>query len=231
MITIKNERGVALVFVLILSLIGLAIVSSLIYMITVGTQSSGAEKFYRTADEAALGGARIGTDLVIDNLSSFDDYASALAGGALSAPLAVALGTALDDTTNCLKQKLFLPPGVAFANWPGCTPILNRTNMDPSDTWDMRFQLTGLPPNDYFVFAKIVDTIEGNTAGLASGGSSGGGAAGTGSGGGLSTGGVGGGGASIVTPPRRSWMYRIEVQAEDAVNPRERARYSVLYAH
>ena len=83
----------------------------------------------------------------------------------------------------------------------------------------MTFQLPGAP-NAYTVFAKVVDTIDGNTSGVpvAAGGT-------------LSTGGVGGGGASIVTPPRHSWMYRIEVQSQDSVNPRERARYSVLYAH
>ena len=223
MITMKNERGVALVFVLILALIGLAIVSSLIYMMTIGTQSSGAEKFYRTSDEAALGGSRIGADLILIN---FD---SAIAGGALSAPFQAALSTVIDNTNNCLTQKLSLPPGVAFANWGGCTPIANRTNLDPGDTPDMTFQLTGVP-NNYNVFAKIVGTIEGNTAGVASG-ASGGGASGTGGGGLSAGGGVGGGGASVVTPPRRSWMYRVEVQAEDAVNPRERARYSILYAH
>lgn len=94
----------------------------------------------------------------------------------------------------------------------------------------MTFQVPGTP-NAYNVFAKVVDTIEGNTAGVVAGGASGGGATGTEESGGLSTGGVGGGGASIVTPPRRSWIYRIEVQAEDSVSPRERARYSVVYAH
>jgi hypothetical protein len=75
-------------------------------------------------------------------------------------------------------------------------------------------------PNPYSVFVKVVDTVEGNTAGVASSSQSG-----------LSTGGVGGGGASVVTPQRRSWIYRIEVEAADAANQRERSRYSVLYAH
>ena len=53
----KNEKGIALVMVLILSLISLAIVSALLFMITQGTQVSGFQKFYRTAEEASLGGA------------------------------------------------------------------------------------------------------------------------------------------------------------------------------
>jgi len=186
-----------------------------------GTRLSGAEKFSRSSDEAAFGGARVATDLVILN---FD---SAIAGGALSAPLSASLGTALGNQP-CLTQKLTLPPGTGFANWTNCnTPGLR--NVDAADNPDMVFQLPGVA-NPFNVFAKIVDTVEGNTAGVATGGPSGGGAAG-GGGGGLSTGGVGGGGASIVTPPRRSWIYRIEVQAEDSVNPRERSHYSVVYAH
>ena len=54
---IKNEKGIALVLVLILALIGLAMVSTLIFMVTQGTTLSGAMRFYRTADEAATGTA------------------------------------------------------------------------------------------------------------------------------------------------------------------------------
>jgi hypothetical protein len=217
MTTIKNERGIALVLVLILALIGLAIVSSLIYMMTTGTRSSGAEKFYRTADEAALGGAMIGVNLITTN---FDNAA---AGGALSAPLP-ALGTQVGDNVDggssnaCLTQKLSLPP----TDWASCVP--SNVNMDPGDTPDMTFTLQGIPDPitgvqiNYNVDTKIVDTVQGNTAGATSGKT-------------WNTSGPGSGSNTVVTPPRRSWLYRIEVQAEDAVNPRERARYSVLYAH
>ncbi len=53
---IRNEKGIALVLVLVLSLIALAIVSALLFMITQGTQLSGFHKFYRTSEEAAMGG-------------------------------------------------------------------------------------------------------------------------------------------------------------------------------
>ncbi len=42
-----NNKGIALVMVMILSLISLAIMSGLIYMVTSGTQVSGIEKRYR----------------------------------------------------------------------------------------------------------------------------------------------------------------------------------------
>ena len=204
MTIIRNQRGIALVLVMILALIGLAIVSALIFMGTMGTRLSGAEKFYRNSDEAAFGGARVAADMIIANWGN----------SALTLPsVAGALGGNFGNQP-CLISKL----NNATANWgAGCTPAMK--NMDPSDNWDMTFPLPGAP-NNYTVFAKIVDTIEGNTSGVIVPG-----------GGTLSTGGVGGGGAPIVTPPRHSWMYRIEVQAEDSVTPRERARYSVLYAH
>ena len=216
---VRNERGIALVLVLILSLIALAIVSALLYMATIGTRTSGAEKFYRTADEAAYGGTRIAVDMIITN---FDNAA---AGGALSAPFSglppAGLGTALSANQACLRQKWSLPPGTGFANWTQCNA--NERSLNATISPDMTFQLSGATadgmPNPYNVFAKVVDTIEGNTAGVATSES------------GLSTGGVGGGGASIVTPQRRSWIYRIELEAEDAVNQRERSRYSVLFAH
>ena len=64
MTIIKNQRGIALVLVMVIALIALAIVSALIYMGTMGTRLSGAEKVYRNSDEAALGGARIAADMV-----------------------------------------------------------------------------------------------------------------------------------------------------------------------
>jgi hypothetical protein len=51
-----SERGVALILVLVLSAIGLIVMTTVLYVITMGTQLSGSEKRYRTAHEAALGG-------------------------------------------------------------------------------------------------------------------------------------------------------------------------------
>src|SRR4030042_6763671 len=56
---LRNEKGITLVIVLILSLVALSIISSLIFMITTGTQLSGLQKRYKTALEAGMGGADI----------------------------------------------------------------------------------------------------------------------------------------------------------------------------
>ena len=62
MIIAKNENGIALVMVLILALIGLMIVSALLYLATSGTLTSGAFRAYRTAEEASFGGAEIAAE-------------------------------------------------------------------------------------------------------------------------------------------------------------------------
>ncbi len=54
-----NEKGIALVMVLVLSAVVLAIMAGLIYMVTSGTQVSGIQKRYKTAIEAGVGGANI----------------------------------------------------------------------------------------------------------------------------------------------------------------------------
>ena len=54
---LRNDRGIALVMVLVLSGIALAIMAGLIYMATSGTQVSGLQKRYKTALEGGLAGA------------------------------------------------------------------------------------------------------------------------------------------------------------------------------
>jgi hypothetical protein len=55
----RSERGVALVLVLVLSTIGILVMTTVLYVITMGTQMSGSEKRFRTAHEAALGGIEV----------------------------------------------------------------------------------------------------------------------------------------------------------------------------
>jgi hypothetical protein len=56
---IRNEKGIALVMVLVMSAIALAVMAGLIYMVITGTQISGTQKKYETAKEAGLGGTDI----------------------------------------------------------------------------------------------------------------------------------------------------------------------------
>ncbi|HJW30822.1 MAG TPA: hypothetical protein VJ508_16420, partial [Saprospiraceae bacterium] len=65
---IGNEKGVALVMVVIIALIGLMMVSTLLFMVTQGTRISGFQRVFRTTDEAGLGGAQIATQVIKDNI-------------------------------------------------------------------------------------------------------------------------------------------------------------------
>ena len=80
--------------------------------------------------------------------------------------------------------------------------------------------LPGPPGTVYRTFAKIVDTVQGNsdTGGLAPVGS-------------LNAGGVVTATGGQISPPPIPYLYRIEVQTQDTANPRERSRYSVLYGY
>ncbi len=72
---LNNERGVALVMALILTLIILAAVSALLYLVTQGTMMSGYQKRYQTALEAAKGGMELATKEIISRT-----IASAISG-------------------------------------------------------------------------------------------------------------------------------------------------------
>jgi len=144
-----NEKGIALVMVLILSLISLAIVSALLFMITQGTQLSGSQRFYRTAEEASLGGTEIATEFIMNR-----GVAPALPG--------ILTGTGAGTSSAlCLTQKLTL----SRAAWANCAAA--DMTLNAATNSDMRFDL-----GPYRVFTKIVDTVEGNSdvAGLVTGG-------------------------------------------------------------
>ena len=59
--TLSNERGVALVTALLLTLISLAIVLSALYFVTQQTQLSGASKRYKNVLDATHGGVEVYT--------------------------------------------------------------------------------------------------------------------------------------------------------------------------
>ena len=144
-----NEKGIALVMVLILSAIALAIMAALVYMLTSGTQISGMQKRYRTALEAGVGGADVTFQLIAARgdpgipLNNFIITASSVGG------------------YNCLTDKL----NNSTSAWNGvCSTSVVIDPTDPA-TYDMSFELgtPGFPT--YKIHAKIVDTVEGNSGG------------------------------------------------------------------
>ena len=194
-----NEKGIALVMVLILSAIALAIMAALVYMLTSGTQISGMQKRYRTALEAGVGGADVTFQLIAARgdpgipLNNFIITASSVGG------------------YNCLTDKL----NNSTSAWNGvCSTSLVIDPTDPA-TYDMSFELgtPGFPK--YKIYSKIVDTVEGNSGGDF----------------GLTKTAVVATGQGEITPMSIPYLYSIEIESQNTVNPAERAKYSILYQY
>lgn len=144
-----NEKGIALVMILILSAIALAIMAGLIYMITSGTQISGMQKRYKTALEAGKGG----TDVI---------YQLIAARGDPNIPITNFLITASNvGLVDCLTPKL----NSATNNWPAVCSSTLTIDPNTQSSYDMRFDLGASPFPTYTVYGKIVDTVEGNSGG------------------------------------------------------------------
>jgi len=195
-----NEKGIALVMVLILSAIALAVMAVLLYMLTAGTQISGMQKRYRTALEAGVGGADVTFQLItargdpgIPNLDGFIITASNVVGH------------------DCLTEKL----NSNTSTWdPVCSSSLAIDPTNPA-TYDMSFELgtPGFPK--YKIYSKIVDTVEGNSGGDF----------------GLTKTAVVATGQGEITPMSIPYLYSIEIESQNTVNPAERAKYSILYQY
>jgi hypothetical protein len=210
---VNNERGIALVMALILTVIMLVAVSALIYLVTQGTAMSGYQKRYQTALEAAKGGVDLVTTEVIGKT---------IGGTALSS-LGTYSGLMSVSSSNdaCFSAKLLRTTTSTTYGWPsGCSSTL-----DPKDSPDITFTFSGLAPQPNFnVYAKIVDTVgctsatncpNSDVSGLNLQGS----------------GGVVEAGSGMISPKQVPYMYRIEIRAERATNPDESSNLSVLYAY
>jgi hypothetical protein len=141
----NNEKGLALVMILILSTIALAIMAGLLYMLTLGTQISGMEKRYRTAYEAGRGGADVTFQLI----------------GARGDPNIPGINFNQTASTTCLTDKL----NKSTTDWSSTCD--NSLSIIPgtTSTYDMFCDLGASPYPTYRVYSKIVDTVEGNSGG------------------------------------------------------------------
>lgn len=215
---LKSENGVVLLVVLILSAVALVLITTLIYMITMGTQSSGFQKRYRTALEAGVAGSDVLTQLIElrgnpTTLAALNPVVTVPAG---------CTGKASSGTsyTGLLAKVLTSTvTGTGGAGWSASCDKSFTIDPTTDTTYDVKFQL-GTNPT-YNVYAKIVTAVEGNTSvsgtpvaellikGVVSSNS-------------------GGGEIAMTKIP---YQYTIEVDAESTVNPSERAKLSVLYQY
>lgn len=202
---LDNERGIALITALLLTMISLLVLMAVVYMITQGIQVSAAHKKYATALEATYGGAEVFTKDVI--------------GKAINSPLAeppmdALLGATFARYTGCFRKKLIFPT----SKWEAQGCGADAKTVDPKTKPDVQFTLQGLPNQPNFsVFSKIVDTVPGNsdTSGTVL----------------LDSGNGVAYGNSGVSPQHVPSLYRVEVQGEREVNPQEKARLTVLYSY
>jgi hypothetical protein len=209
----RNEKGIALVMILVLAAIALAIMTGLIFLITSGTQVSGVQKRYKTAIEAGLGGADITYQFIARRGEATGQNALLSALSTLNPVIYSASCTGTNiagQSFTGLAAKLNTPS----TSWSGsCNGLVASINPSLTSTYDMKFDL-GTSPT-YRVYAKIVDTVEGNSGGDE----------------GLLKGGVvlsNTGEVNVLSIP---YLYTIELDAENPSNPYERAKFSIIYQY
>lgn len=219
MTTLRNEKGIALVTALLFTLISLGIIMALLAIVIQGTKVSAANKSYKTATEAGYGAIDLITKDVFPAIlsSGFDD--------AYRAKLTEHLRmVALTETQlSCLNQKMSKPASPSA--WASCTS--EATTPVPTQAPDLTFTLKATnDPAGFKIYTKIIDTQCGGdtAAGQLCTNSDNSGIDY------LDSGGVTEGAASV-TPQHKPAYYRIEVQSERAVNPKEKAQMSVLYGY
>jgi len=201
---VKNNKGIALITSLMLTLISLTIVMALLYMVTQSTKVSGANKRYKTALEASYGGSELFTKDILPYLMQNHGNLT-FAESATSTFSAVNLQ--IVSTQNCLQSKLMMPSG----NWPaGCS-----NSSSPKQNPDMTFNLLSATASPYTIYSKIVETMLGNSdvSGLQ-----------------LEGAGVAEG-SSGITPQHFPYLYRLELQGEQSTTSSEQANIEVLYAY
>jgi hypothetical protein len=206
-----NERGIALVTALLFTMLSLGIVMALLYMVGRGTQLSGMHKKYKSSLEASHGGVQlIARDIIPRLFNNYSGSELARTFNAINLQF-----TQVPQQTKCLNQKL----GFDSSTWLAlCGP--NSTSLDPKVGWDMSFRLQGTQGAagpGYNVYAKIVDTMPGNsdTSGFEQ----------------IDAGAGVTGSASGLSPKHVPALYRIETRGESTVNSRENAALTVLYAY
>ena len=132
----RNERGVALVTVMLLSIVALAMTAGLLYMLARGGYVSGMQKQYKTALEAGVGGASV-------------TFRAIAAGG----------NTGLITLTNpSVSDNLVTKLQNPTASWPAGVDNSLTINPSTASTYDLAYDL-----GNYRVYSKIVDTVTGNT--------------------------------------------------------------------
>lgn len=190
--------------VMMIAAIALSVMATLLYIIGVSSKMTGMEKRYETALEAGEGSEAVVAELIgsraIVNTSAVItgiDYAFNNTG-----PTPLSAG--------CSQAKMLFDTSDWAAS--GCTAS-NMSAIVNTTSYDFRFTL-GASPQTFTVYAKITDTVEGNSAGDI----------------GLVKEGVVTSSPEVPVPSR-PYIYSIEVSSVNDNNRNEQARVSILYEY
>lgn len=202
-----SDKGVALVTSLLLTLISLAITLALLSFIVAGTKISASHRRYSNSLSAAYGGVDVTTKDLVPKL---------FAGSGVNVLTSTfsSINLSVQSSSDCLTQKLFTPT----SQWTTAVCGVNATTQNAVIAPDFRFTLNGTTAaTHYNVFAKIIDTVPGNSdmSGVAD----------------LDPGIAVAGSNPGVSPQHLPAMITLEVEGSQGSNPREKADLSVLYAY
>ena len=221
---LKNNKGVALVTSLLLSMLLLTIIIAMFYMVIQSTKLSGLQKGYHNALDAAVGGVEVAT---VEALPKLLDYALfPEAGQGLQTRLLLGMPDLDQDNLLQMSSDVCLTAKLTTKNWGAACGT--GANADASKSLnarvspDMLFMLRSSIPagadgsknaQGYRVFVKIVSTTPGSsdTSGRDLDAS-----------------------ATYEAPPSdvgSPYLYRMEVSSNRNNNAAEQANLSVLYAY
>jgi len=202
---LAGQDGIALISALMFTMISLAIVTALMYIMTQSTKVSAANKRYKNALEASYGGA----DMFVHDMVPYlmQNYNNASLATLVSNTYAGAvIGQGSPGDVTCLQAKLTK----SSSGWPsGCS-----NTSAPTDHPDLTFKVMSQNDKPYTIYSKIVETKPGNsdTSGLQLDGS------------GVAQ------ASAVITPIHNPYIYRVEVQGQQSATS-ERAAIEVLYAY
>jgi len=197
-----NNKGIALVTALMLTLITLVIILGVMFIITQNIKLGAAQKRYRNAIEASYGGVDIVVQDIIPKL--FTNISTSALRTSFS-NINMGFGSSA-----CIRQKLMNKSTA----WTTCTDL----SINPRRQPDVTFNLSGVSGQNFTVYSKIVDTVPGVVYQTAPPGSP------------LLGGGVTEPSAGT-TMNLAHYVYRVEIAAERAINPMEKSMLSVLYEY
>jgi len=202
-----NNRGVALLTALMLTIIMLSIILGVMYLLDRTIKGSAAHRTYRNVVEASYGGADLVSREIIPRL--FNNVSTSILSLGLDSVHAQFASSA------CLHNKLDNAPASWGSSGASCNTVVN-----PKINPDVSFELAGLNGQGFKVYAKIIDTTPGVPyATEATEGSP------------LVGGGVAAESSTGSTLKLDHYVYRIEVSGESKTNAAEKANISVLYEY